>query len=93
MAYSTDNPPAMITQRVGDNGGALWSYLSTDAATVVRADGYITNGDALGMKVGDIVIQSSSDASVAHIYVVNSVASGGAADLADGTAITATDTD
>ena len=94
MAYSTNNPPAMITQRLGDSpAAAFWMYVSTDAATVVRVDGYITNGDDLGMKIGDLVFQSSADASVAHIYVVKSVTAGGAADLSDGTAIVVTDTD
>lgn len=93
MAYATSNPPRLAIPAVGTNSPNLWLYTSTDAATVVRADGYITNGDDLGMKVGDVVIQSSSDATVGHIYLVNSVTAGGAADLSDGTAITATDTD
>lgn len=93
MAYSTSNPPAMVTQRVG-GGAAIWMYNSTDAATVVRVAGYITNADDLGMKVGDIVIQvDTAGGTVGHIYQVNSVTAGGAADLTDGTAIVATDTD
>lgn len=94
MAYSTDNPPRLISQSVGANGGSVWLYDSADAATVVRADGYITNGYDLGMKVGDIVDQiDSAGATVAHRYVVASVATDGAADLTDGTAISVTDTD
>lgn len=94
MAYATTNPPAMITQRVGTTGGAFWVYNSTDAATAVRVAGYITNADALGMKIGDLVFQiDATGGTVGHIYQVNSVTSGGAADLTDGTAITATDTD
>lgn len=94
MAYSTSSPPALITQRVGDSPAAgVWMYQSDDAATVVRVDGYITNGDDLGMEVGDIVFQTSTTAAVAHIYVVTSVTAAGAADLSDGTAITVTDTD
>ena len=94
MAYSTNSPPALISQRVGTNGLALWMYDSADAAAVVRVSGYITNGDDLGMKVGDTVIQGdSAGASVSHMYAVVSVAAGGAADLSDGTAIVATDTD
>ena len=93
MAYSTSNPPRLAIPAVGTSSPSIWLYTSTDAATVVRVTGYITNGDDLGMKVGDVVIQSSSDASVGHIYLVNSVASGGAADLSDGVAIVATDTD
>jgi hypothetical protein len=93
MAYSTDNPPRCVVPGIGDGVPSLWMYSSTDAATVVRVTGYISDGDDLGMKVGDVVIQSSSDATVGHIYLVNSVTAGGAADLSDGTAITATDTD
>jgi len=84
----------MVTQRVGTSGGAIWMYNSADAATAVRAAGYITNASDLGMKIGDIVIQSdATGGTVGNIYQVNSVTAGGAADLTDGTAITATDTD
>jgi len=93
MAYSTSNPPRLAVPSVGTGSPNIWVYTSTDAATVVRVDAYFSNGDDLGMKVGDIVLQSSSDASVGHIYLVNSVASGGAADLNDGQAIDATDSD
>ena len=95
MAYSTDFPPSLMSQRVGANGGSLWWYTSTDAPAVVRVTGYISNGDDLGMKVGDMVMGVDSDASpiALQLYIVTSVAAGGAADLSDGTAITATDTD
>lgn len=92
MAYSTSNPPAMITQRVGDSGGAMWSYDSADAATVVRAINYITDALDLGMKVGDTIIQhDSAGGTVAHIYPVLAVIAAGA-DLGDGTAIVVTNT-
>lgn len=93
MAYSTSNPPRLAIAAVGTTSPNLWIYSSTDAATVVRVTGYISNGDDLGMQVGDIVLQSSSDASVGHFYIVKSVAAGGVADLSDGVAIVATDTD
>ena len=95
MAYSTSSPPAMITQRAGASTGAIWWYASTDTHTAVRVSGYITNGDDLGMKVGDLGIGVDTDASpiASHLYTVTSVASGGAADLSDGTAVTATDSD
>lgn len=93
MAYSTDNPPALVSQGVGGKF-RQWMYDSADAATVVRVTGYISNGDALGMKVGDVVTQvDSTGATVAHLYSVVSVTAGGAVDLSNGTAITATDTD
>jgi hypothetical protein len=94
MAYSTDNPPRCAVSAVGASGPNIWTYDSADAATVVRVTGYITNGDELGMKVGDMVYQGdTAGGTVAHLYTVVSVASGGAADLSDGTAIVATDTD
>jgi len=94
MAYSTANPPALVSQRVGANGLAMWMYNSTDAATVVRAAGYITDADDLGIKVGDFIMHGdSAGGAVGHIYLVNSVTAGGACDLSDGTAIVATDTD
>ena len=92
--YSTGTPPTLVAQRVGGNGGAFWHYNSADAATVVRVSGYITNGDALGMQVGDLVFHTDiAGGTVAHIYLVVSVAAGGAADLSDGQAIDATDSD
>lgn len=94
MAYSTNNPPALVTQMVGKNGGAKWMYDSADAATVVRADGYITDGADLGMKVGDTVEQvDTAGGTVHHQYTVVAVNSNGSVDLSDGTAVSTTDTD
>lgn len=94
MAYATTNPPAMIGQRVGATGGALWFYNSADAAATVRVDTYISDAESLGMKVGDIVFQSDlSGQTVAHQYVVMTINADGSADLSDGQAIDVTNTD
>ncbi len=94
MAYSTSNPPRCISQSVGANGGDIWFYNSADAATVVRINGYITNAGDLGMKVGDIVMQSDlANATVAHMYVLSGIDTAGAGDLSNGTAILTTNTD
>jgi hypothetical protein len=93
MAYSTSNPPQLAVAGFGTAGKNLWTYVSDDASTSVDASGYITNGDALGMKVGDLVFHAADDGSVGHIYIVVSVTAGGAADLSDGQAIDATDSD
>lgn len=92
MAYLTSNPPACVHQMTGKNGGSTWVYDSADAATLVRVSGYITDGDDLGMKVGDVVHQrDTTGATVAHDYVVVSV---NPVDLSDGTAAPLlTDTD
>lgn len=95
MAYDTANPPRCIAQSVGTNGGDLWWYQNTDAVTVVRVDGYITNAQDLGMTAGDVVFYLDTDASplTVQLFIVSAINANGSADLSDGTAITATDTD
>lgn len=80
MAYSTSNPPALVTQRVGANSGAIWMYLSTDAAATVNGANYFSNGDELGMKVNDSVRIVDTDG-VATWSKVSAVTAGGAASL------------
>lgn len=95
MPYSTDNPPMLLAQTVGGQK-RVWIYQSTDAATVVRVAGYITNGRALGMQAGDTLLMIDTDASpIAQQWMVVSAinATTGAADLSDGVAITATNSD
>lgn len=93
MAYSTTNPPVLVAQPVG--GPRQWEYRSTDAVTVVRVNGYITNAKDLGMKAGDVVRVVDTDASPVASSWVNVVAinANGSGDLSDGAAITATNTD
>ena len=81
MAYVTTNPPRLISQSVGTNGGALWMYVSADAAITVLGAGYITNGDDLGMKVNDVVMIADSGTPLATLGIVDAVAAGGAAEL------------
>lgn len=93
MAYSTANPPALLSQLI-QGSKKLWFYSSTDAATAVRVSGYFTNGYDLGMRAGDIVFVVDTDAApiAAQVMIVTS-ATAAAVDLSDGTAIVATDTD
>ncbi|WP_456389740.1 hypothetical protein [Profundibacter sp.] len=93
MAYSTDNQPSLLSSGIG-GAFQLWFYKSTDAATLVRASGYFTDGYELGMRAGDIVLQVDTDAApIASQIMIVSSAVAGTVDLSDGTAITATDTD
>lgn len=55
MAYSVTNPPALVTQRIGD-GPAVWIYKSADDDATTNGASYYSNGVALGMRVGDIVL-------------------------------------
>jgi hypothetical protein len=93
MAYSTSAPPALISQGIG-GGYQNWAYSSTDAGSAVDAANYFTNASSLGMQAGAVVRVLDSDASplANTLHTVNSVASTGA-NLTDGVAITATNTD
>lgn len=93
MAYSTSAPPMLIAQNVGGSF-KLWVYRSTDAATDVRVSGYFTNGYALGMRAGDLVLVIDTDASpIAQQWMQVNAATTTTVDLSDGVAITATDSD
>lgn len=92
MAYATSNPPRLIAQ--GVTGMGIWVYDDDDAVAVVQVTGYITDADALGMKVGDIVVHEDLSAQLTSTLRVDSITSGGAGDLADPTTIgSATDSD
>jgi hypothetical protein len=70
----------MLMQGPLTGSGKQWSYQSTDVATDVDASGYFTNGDALGMEVGDTVIVTDTDTSTTMtIHRVTAVTAGGAA--------------
>lgn len=82
MAYVATNPPQMIAGRIGA-GKALWIYNSADVHTDVDAADYFTNGDALGMKVGDHVLVGKTTATIGStLHYVTTVTAGGAATIA-----------
>lgn len=82
MAYATTNPPKLMVPRIG-TGTALWAYTSTDIHTTVVGADYFSNGDALGMKVGDVVMVSKSTATLGTtVHYVSVVTAGGAATVA-----------
>lgn len=78
MTYAVTNPPA---RKCGPltGPGSTWVYRSTDVATDVDAVGYFTNGNALGMKVGDIVEVFDTDTNdVMTLHRVITSTAGGA---------------
>ncbi len=82
MAYSVTIPPVKVAGGIG-GGPALWLYNSVDLHTDVDATGYFTNGDALGMNVGDTVIVGKTTATIGStIHYVTTVDAGGAATVA-----------
>ena len=56
MSYDTSNPPALVTQRVGANGGAIFIYKDGDSLDDVSDINYISNAGDVGLKAGDKVI-------------------------------------
>ncbi len=92
MAYATSNPPALQAQAIA--GPRRWVYQSTDNAAAVRVSGYFSNGWDLGMRAGDTVEVTDTDAS--PIAVTNHVvvsATSSAVDLDDGVAVSGADSD
>ncbi|AVX04234.1 hypothetical protein MXMO3_01708 [Maritalea myrionectae] len=80
MAYATTNPPNVVAGDVGTN--SVWVYASEDIHTDVDATDYFSNGDALGMRVNDVVIVVKTTATIgATIHVVTAVTTDGAATI------------
>lgn len=71
MAYEVTNPPAIIGSRVG--GNSVWLYVDGDDDATVNGAGYFTNGVALGMKVGDIVLVFDTATPKASFHGVNTI--------------------
>lgn len=81
MAYTANNLNK-VSASIGA-GPELWIYTSVDVHTDVDAADYFTDGDARGMKVGDVVIVVKSTATVgATVHSVSAVTAGGAATIA-----------
>lgn len=73
MAYVTTNPPIRVTAG-GIAGPSLWMYQhATDDRTAVIAQDYFTDGQALGMKIGDFVLHFETDALLGSLSCVNTV--------------------
>lgn len=85
MAYSTSTPPQLLMGSFAGVGPSVWTYSSTDGAATVDGAGYITNAKGLGMKAGDIVFVSDTDASplIVTTHIVASIAANGSANLTD----------
>ena len=91
MAYSKNNLSLTI-EGIGGRG-SLWHYTSADAIATVNTSGYISDGAAMGMAVGDTVIVRDTATPTTSLCTVIDVTAGGQADLSDGTAISQVDGD
>jgi len=81
MAYSTATPPRLLTPAIGTAGKQIWEYSTADSDATVKAAGYFSNGDKLGMKAGDIVYVYSTGVPAVYIHFVQTLNAGGSADL------------
>lgn len=90
-AYSTSNPPALISQGIGGPAGTrTWVLVGTHTTAAADAADFITNASDLGMKAMDTVIlvdNTDPAAALVHGMVVNTVTAGGAANLSQGVAL------
>ena len=87
MAYSASG----LSRMAGGGGHSLWFYDSTDAMTAVRASGYFNDAASM-LNVGDAIFVLDSDAPTLSVSLVLSN-TGSVVDIADGTAITVSDSD
>ena len=79
MAYATTNPPHMISQTFGNQGPALWSYSDTDPIATVAGSSYFSDGDALGLKVGDVMLVLETDTTLGSFGYISNVTTGAGA--------------
>src|SRR3546814_3794711 len=71
MAYAVTNPPAKIAQTL--TGGSVWLFKSADVDSDVNASDYFSNGEALGMKVGDLVLLIDTATPKASFHSVSAI--------------------
>lgn len=85
MAYSTSNPPMLVTPAVAGGfingssigGGNGWVYNSTNTMSDALSTGFISNGWALGIKKWDTVrIIDRGSTLVADAFVSEANSSG-----------------
>lgn len=90
MAYAASNPPGLLMQAAA--GPRVWFYQDGDGLGTVDGADYFANGDALGMKVGDLIFGTDIDASPVdgYVLVVTAVTAGGAATASEYQALTTT---
>lgn len=95
MPYATNTLSLVNTGGIGKARPQIWEMENTDAVTAVRVSGYITDATQRGMVRGDVVHYTKTDASpiTRQTMIVTAINANGSADLSDGLAITATNTD
>jgi hypothetical protein len=90
MAFSSTGWNTIAANKSG-NAPSLYSYKSADTQATINSSGYFDTLSTL-LKVGDVIFVYDSTTPSLVITYVNSNSSG-VVDIADGTTVSATDTD
>ena len=90
MAFSSTGWNTIAANKAG-NAPSLYSYKSADTQATINTAGYFNTLSTL-LAVGDVIFVYDSTTPSLVITYVNSNASG-VVDIADGTTVSATDTD
>ena len=90
MGYSKDNL-ALLVPVPFSGAWRMWVYRSADNIATVRAAGYISNASDMGMLRHDTVLVVDTANHLQYWFYVAGITAG-AADLTDGTQISATNT-
>jgi len=90
MAFSSTGWNTIAANKAG-NAPSLYSYKSSDTQATINTAGYFNSVSTL-VNVGDVIFVYDTTTPSLVITYVNSN-SGGVVDIADGTTVSATDTD
>jgi len=90
MAFSSTGWNTIAANKAG-NAPSLYSYKSADTQATINTSGYFNSLSTL-LAVGDVIFVYDSTTPSLVITYVNSNSSG-VVDIADGTTVSATDTD
>jgi len=91
MAFNADGFATIAASKAG-NAPSIYSYKTADTQATVNTVSYFDSIASL-LKVGDIIFVYDSTTPSLVLTYVNAVSSAGVVDIADGTTVSATDTD
>jgi hypothetical protein len=91
MAFNADGFATIAASKAG-NAPSIYSYKTADTQATVNTAAYF-NSIASLLKVGDIIFVYDSTTPSLVLTYVNAVSAAGVVDIADGTTVSATDTD
>jgi hypothetical protein len=91
MSYSTLLPPMLVSSALTSAAGPqIWVYKEAATFDTIRAANYISNAQALGMKIGDTVLHWDTTSPTSPVLTfgrVTNVTASGATIAATGTPI------